>query len=260
MGESLSVLIAEPREIVRLGLVAALSSLDDAPHLRSASALAEMEAVLAGPVSIDVVVAAAALYSGAPAAGSLPPSPTRRIVLAASSRAADIETATRVRADGYLVLDEITAESFGVAVRRVVDGKLLLPESIDAHMRQRSRLRGPAKRLPPPSLTPREEDVLRLVMRGMSNKQISAELFISVSGVKRHVSSILTKFNVQSRAQVVAQALQMSRNGPYESSGSRSMAPRAAIPRPPGVPTADGDLVDAARGEGFTPPQVLRGC
>jgi DNA-binding NarL/FixJ family response regulator len=64
---------------------------------------------------------------------------------------------------------------------------------------------------PPPlslraALTPREEDVLRLVARGLTNRQIAAELFLSPATIKVHVRHILEKLGVRTRAEAAIQA------------------------------------------------------
>ena len=55
-------------------------------------------------------------------------------------------------------------------------------------------------------LTPRELEVLRLVARGMSDKEIATNLGLSAHTVHRHLSNILTRLNVPSRAAAVAYA------------------------------------------------------
>ena len=69
-------------------------------------------------------------------------------------------------------------------------------------------MRTPQKTIEP--LTARETDVLRLLARGQSNKEISQELHISEQTVKTHVSHILDKLVVPSRTQAALYAL---RNG-----------------------------------------------
>jgi RNA polymerase sigma factor (sigma-70 family) len=56
------------------------------------------------------------------------------------------------------------------------------------------------------SLTPREREILRLVARGLSDKEIAADLGLSPHTVHRHISNILTRLNVASRAAAVASA------------------------------------------------------
>ncbi len=59
----------------------------------------------------------------------------------------------------------------------------------------------------PSSLSEREHEVLTLLIDGLTNKQIADELVVSVNTVKKHVQSIFTKLNVDSRAAAVARAL-----------------------------------------------------
>jgi DNA-binding NarL/FixJ family response regulator len=64
---------------------------------------------------------------------------------------------------------------------------------------------------PPPdstrSLTPRERQVLRLVSKGMTNKEIGAQLHIAENTVKNHLRNILEKLHLQNRAQAAAYAV-----------------------------------------------------
>lgn len=57
-------------------------------------------------------------------------------------------------------------------------------------------------------LTPRERDVLRMIVQGLSNRQIAYELSLGESTIKFHVSNILAKLKVGTRAEAVAMALQ----------------------------------------------------
>jgi NarL family two-component system response regulator LiaR len=65
-------------------------------------------------------------------------------------------------------------------------------------------------------LTRREVDVLLLLARGRSNKEISRELSVGQQTVKTYVSSILAKLNVQSRTQAAMQAVQKGLLSPYD--------------------------------------------
>lgn len=60
----------------------------------------------------------------------------------------------------------------------------------------------------PAALTPREQDVLSLLVLGLTNKEIARKLHISSHGVKRLVANILAKSNTPSRTLAVAKALQ----------------------------------------------------
>ena len=60
---------------------------------------------------------------------------------------------------------------------------------------------------PSHGLTPRELDVVRLIVEGRSDRAIGEALFISHRTVMRHVTAILTKFDVPSRAAAAARAI-----------------------------------------------------
>jgi LuxR family transcriptional regulator, maltose regulon positive regulatory protein len=59
-------------------------------------------------------------------------------------------------------------------------------------------------------LTPREQEVLHLLVEGASNQEIAKELVISVATVKKHVSNLLGKLGVESRIQAIARAREWS--------------------------------------------------
>ena len=60
------------------------------------------------------------------------------------------------------------------------------------------------------NLTERELGVLQLLKEGMQNKEIAGRLFISAKTVDHHISSILSKLDVNSRAKAVKEAIQMA--------------------------------------------------
>jgi len=64
-----------------------------------------------------------------------------------------------------------------------------------------------AQELPAPRLTEREMQVLKLVARGMNNRDIAKELFISENTVKNHVRNILEKLQIHSRMEAVMVAV-----------------------------------------------------
>ena len=65
-----------------------------------------------------------------------------------------------------------------------------------------------AAQWPSPDLSARETEVLTLIVKGMSNKQIAATLNIAEHTVKNHVKSILSKLGVEDRTQAATSALQ----------------------------------------------------
>jgi DNA-binding NarL/FixJ family response regulator len=115
--------------------------------------------------------------------------------------------ALRAGASGFLLKDAPAAELVH-AVRVVAAGDALLAPSVTrrliADFTKRPRARATAPVGPPHSpLTPREEEVLTLIARGMSNAEISASLVIAEQTTKTHVGRILMKLGLRDRAQAV---------------------------------------------------------
>ncbi len=101
------------------------------------------------------------------------------------------------------LLKNITADELAKAIRDAVSGKSTLSPEAARVLVQATR---PSKQ-PYADLTEREMEVLRLVVQGQSNQQIADGLVISVATVKAHISSILAKLQVSSRAEAIAYAI-----------------------------------------------------
>jgi two-component system, NarL family, response regulator LiaR len=109
--------------------------------------------------------------------------------------------AVEAGAAGYL-LKESGPEELIEAIRAAAKGEVRLHPK--AQKRLIKEVRTPEMR---ESLTERETETLRLIARGMSNKEIAEQLGVSEVTVKTHVSSILSKLNLQSRTQAALFAL-----------------------------------------------------
>jgi DNA-binding NarL/FixJ family response regulator len=109
----------------------------------------------------------------------------------------DIHRSLDAGAQGYVIKgmpQEVVAE----AVRRVHRGKRFLPSPILQTLQSRP---------PKTALTPREREVLALVVAGMSNREIGQQLGITEPTVKRHIGAILLRMDVKDRTQAVVSAL-----------------------------------------------------
>jgi DNA-binding NarL/FixJ family response regulator len=116
-------------------------------------------------------------------------------------------------ASGFVLKDD-PPEQLIAAVRTVAAGDALLSPAITK--RVISQFTRTARREPPEELdelTSREREILRLIATGLSNAEIGAELFISDTTVKTHVTHILQKLNLRDRVQAVVMAYQ---TGLYE--------------------------------------------
>ncbi len=110
----------------------------------------------------------------------------------------DIHQALAAGALGYIIKG-MSHETLVDALRRVRSGSLFLPPPV---------MRSLADRTPNLDLSPREREVLSLMVRGESNKEIGNELGITEATVKCHVSVILQRLGVNDRTQAVIAALQ----------------------------------------------------
>ncbi len=128
----------------------------------------------------------------------------RVLVVSAYDDYGYVTEALEVGAGGYL-LKTASARELVDAVRAVADGIVVLDAGVSIRLGRRRRS-GP-DRPSSAALTGREGEVLVLLARGRSNKQIAAELALGLRTVESHVSSVLAKLGVSSRTEAVAHAL-----------------------------------------------------
>ncbi|MFJ9825545.1 response regulator [Streptomyces sp. NPDC101160] len=124
----------------------------------------------------------------------------RVLVLTTYDTDTDTLPAIEAGATGYLLKDAPREELFA-AVRAAAEGRTVLSPAVASRLV--SRVRTPA---PPAdeSLSAREREVLELVAKGTSNREIAAELFISEATVKTHLTHIFGKLGAKDRAAAVA--------------------------------------------------------
>jgi two-component system, NarL family, response regulator LiaR len=102
----------------------------------------------------------------------------------------------------YLIKN-VTSDELAGAIRAAYTGRSTLSPEATKALIQATRSTGE----PSFDLTEREREVLNLVVQGQSNQQIAETLVISVATVKAHISSILSKLQVSSRAEAIAYAI-----------------------------------------------------
>jgi len=119
------------------------------------------------------------------------------IVLTTYQGDEDIHKALKAGAQGYL-LKGMAHDDLLEAIRRVRTGVQYLPASVKETL---------ANRTPGSDLSPRELQILELIVKGLSNKQIADKLGITEGTVKWHVNAILGRLNVSDRTQAAVAAL-----------------------------------------------------
>jgi DNA-binding NarL/FixJ family response regulator len=132
--------------------------------------------------------------------------PVRVLILTTFDLDEYVYAALRAGASGFLLKDTPPAELLA-AIRIVAAGDALLAPSVTRKLIREFARQSPASpRRALDVLTDREQEVLVLVARGLSNAEIATELFISLGTVKTHVSSMLTKLDARDRAQLIVVA------------------------------------------------------
>ena len=211
--ERIRVLVAEDHALYRRGLEMVLSQEDDIEIVGEAGdgaeAIQRAEELLPDVVLMDIRMPRRSGIEACTAIKDVAPS-TKIIILTISDEESDLYEAVRAGANGYLLKD-VPGEEIADGIRAVVGGQSLISPSMAskllsefATMIKKSEER---PQLPVPRLTERELQVLKLVARGMANRDIAGELFISENTVKNHVRNILEKLQLHSRMEAVVYAV-----------------------------------------------------
>lgn len=128
---------------------------------------------------------------------------TKILVLANTLSEMIVVEALRRGAGGYLCKDEVKADELGKGVKAVQEGETVLGKGVGklvAHSLGSSRYSTE-------HLTDRELDVIKLVAKGLSNKQIASQMFVTESTVKFHLQNASKKLGTHRRAEVVHRAM-----------------------------------------------------
>jgi len=130
-------------------------------------------------------------------------------ILTVSEKDEDLFAAVRAGATGYL-LKEVSIEELPEAVRAVARGHSLISPTMASRLLSEFNAlsrRVEEERGNVPRLSDRELEVLRLVARGLSNRDIATELVIAENTVKNHVRNILEKLQLRSRMEAAMYAV-----------------------------------------------------
>lgn len=120
-----------------------------------------------------------------------------------------IEAALRAGARGFLY-KTVSVDELAEAIRQTFRGRTILdPKASDVMLRLVSGSDSPAVHSQKPDFTEREQAVLALLVRGLTNKQIALQMKVQPSTVKQYIGNILAKLNAQSRTEAVALALKL---------------------------------------------------
>ena len=212
-GEPIRVLVADDHALYRRGLEMVLAQEDDIEIVGEAGDGAEairlVEELLPDVVLMDIRMPRRSGIEACTAIKDVVPS-TRIVILTISDEESDLYEAVRAGANGYLLKD-VPGEEIADGIRAVFGGQSLISPSMASKLLSEFALMIKKSEERPqllvPRLTERELQVLKLVARGMGNRDIATDLFISENTVKNHVRNILEKLQLHSRMEAVVYAV-----------------------------------------------------
>jgi len=210
----LTVVLALRNQVERLGIKQMLQSLE---IVESCLSHEDLSGAVLKATLYESAVLIVTLRDIDQVAGSLLRSATRqgvKLLVLIDDDLTHLSRLAGIRSSGLASISDLSASSLHVVLQRLRGGEMPIPPQV-AHFlvsvasdecdvgTSRTRVR----------MTPREQEVLVLLVDGLSNKQIARRLAISVHGAKRHVANVLAKLDCSNRTLAVAKAL---REGLYE--------------------------------------------
>lgn len=148
--------------------------------------------------------------SGVGVTAAVVPLGVKVLVLSASGEQVDVLEAVKAGATGYL-LKSASAQDLVDAVRRTAVGEAVFTPGLAGLVL--GEYRRTATQDGAPTLTIRETEVLRLVAKGLTAKQVAERLVVSHRTVENHVQNTLTKLQLHNRSQLVRYALEQGLDG-----------------------------------------------
>ena len=198
--KKIKVLIADDHAIVRMGLAALISAEADIEVVGEAKngieAVRESLRLAPDVVVMDIMMPK---KDGIAATQELHEKlPTAKVLILTSASASDGITRALAAGAAGAVLKNAENQSVIDAIREIVAGKQVIAKEVRRLIR---------KDPPAPQLSPRQQEILTSLTRGLTNDDIAKQLGISVPSVKTHLVALFAKLGVANRSEAVAIAL-----------------------------------------------------
>lgn len=208
----MKILVADDHALFREGMRYVLAGLGSNVEILEARDGSEALALVAGRPDLDLVLLDLAMpgmdgFTGLRALRTrIPAVPV--VILAASEDSADVRLALNGGAMGFIPKSSTSSVMLS-ALRLVLSGGVYLPPAFLEKSSRRGTTESGAPSLDALGLTARQQDVLKLLGQGQSNKEIAQALGLAEGTVKLHVSAILKALDVDNRTQAVIAAARL---------------------------------------------------
>ncbi len=204
----LKILVADDHDLVREGVSSALHELDPQISILDANCIAAVLKQLPTNSNIDIILLDLGLPDAEQFSGLLQIKETAPdipvAILSARDDQESVHGALAAGADGYIPKTS-SKKVMLQAIRLILAGEIYLPSLLLRDNQQTNPVIS-QRRDAATGLTKRQIQVLELIERGLSNKEIARKIFCTEGTVKAHVTAILKTFGVSSRAKAVIAA------------------------------------------------------
>lgn len=209
---AIRVLIVDDHEVVRQGLRSALDLVEDVEFVGEAAAAEEAveraRALRPDVVLMDVRLGPEGDRGGIEACRAIRSEvPETRVLMFSSFSDRDAVVASILSgASGYLTKN-LGLPQLLDALRATADGRSLLDPEVTGPVLERLRSLSSSESSPEQPLSRREREVLALVARGLTNREIAGRLYVSEHTVRNHVANILNKLGLSGRVEAATYAV-----------------------------------------------------
>lgn len=208
--DSIHIVVADDHPLLRGGVVLSLQEhggftvVAQAGHAQEA--VAAVEAHMPDVVLLDVSMPGSGLAAAATISQRFPA--VAIVMLTVSEADDDLLAALRAGARGY-VLKGVGAQELVDVLQAVVQGGSYVSPALAARVLAAMQAQGARDLSEAESLGPREQEILRLVATGQSNKEIARALDLQEKTIKHHMTNILQKLQVRNRVEAALKAREM---------------------------------------------------
>lgn len=204
----LSIAVAHHDELIRTGLAALVANLSLVHNVVSCADWPSVPNLMATAPDV-LIIAHHLVRRDKERMATIKAPPTRAVLLLEDADNVEIAEAAGLDPGGFLVERGLTTSILLTALRQTTSGQVPMAPQVTHEMLAELQNPNRLSVLGLNQLTPREQQTLKLLVEGFSNKQIAHRLGIGINGAKRHVANVLAKLNCPNRTIAATEAVRL---------------------------------------------------